>query len=168
LPPLHLLGGAADLSGGRLLYLPSVWFCLLMASCFDGLPDICSSKYLVHGILIATVLLFYFLSLQNNLSAWSVAGKQVEAACKVVSDIGRPVAVTGLPRSIRGAPAFANGFPECVELSSGHQDSVHFVESATVNAELPMLVWDTETQSLHTGPQHLDSMQPAVKPGDKR
>ena len=31
LPPLHLLGGAADLSGGRLLYLPSIWFCLLLA-----------------------------------------------------------------------------------------------------------------------------------------
>ena len=101
LPPLHLLGGAADLSGGRLLYLPSVWFCLLIAFAVAGLE-----QRRAAGV-TAVLLLFHFAAMRHDLQFWERAGDRVHAICQQ-SD---PPAE--LPRAIDGVPALANGFPEC-------------------------------------------------------
>lgn len=96
LPPLHLLGGAADLSGGRLLYLPSVFFCLFLASV---IPQRVAA--------IAIVLAFFAITLHHDLNFWQAASRRVAAIC--VNPPPLP-----WPGRIDGVPALANGVEECV------------------------------------------------------
>jgi len=98
LPPLHLLGGAADLSGGRLLYLPSVWFCLMLAFAVSG-----KARLILAGALFA----FHVAALQHNLPFWERAGQQVQAICEAAEPPKE------LPRAIQGVPALANGYDQC-------------------------------------------------------
>ncbi len=102
LPPLHLLGGAADLSGGRLLYLPSVWFCLLLAFAASNL------ERRATAVVIAVLLAFHFAALRHNLPFWQRTSDQVRAFCET-PDAANP------PRSIDGVPALANGLSECTQ-----------------------------------------------------
>lgn len=99
LPPLHLLGGAADLSGGRLLYLPSVFFCLLLASACAGVPR----GWWAGAVLLA----FHFAAVRHDLYFWHQASEQVQEICAAAEV---PVE---LPRWIDGVPALANGYEEC-------------------------------------------------------
>ena len=101
LPPLHLLGGAADLSGGRLLYLPSIWFCLMLAFAASNLER--RQMLAVTGILLA----FHFAAVRHNLPFWQRASDQVQALC---AD-----STTNPPRMIEGVPALANGHSECAQ-----------------------------------------------------
>jgi hypothetical protein len=97
LPPLHLLGGAADLSGGRLLYLPSVFFCLMLAAAIpQRLP------------LVAIVLIFFGATLYHDLRFWQTSSQRVKEICE---HHGQSITM------IDGVPALANGFSECVEIS---------------------------------------------------
>jgi hypothetical protein len=105
LPPLHLLGGAADLSGGRLLYLPSIWFCLMLGFAVGNLERRTAT------IVAAVLLAFHFGALRHDLPFWQRVGERVRAICEQ----GGPA--SDLPRAIEGVPALANGFAECVEFS---------------------------------------------------
>jgi len=106
LPPLHLLGGAADLSGGRLLYLPSVWFCLMLAAAVEGVPGKAA-----RAACAAAILLFHWTSLQYNLDSWEIASREVRKICSTATEDAPP---SSLPGYIRGVPAMANAFPECL------------------------------------------------------
>jgi hypothetical protein len=97
LPPLHLLGGAADLSGGRLLYLPSVFFCLLLAA---TIPP--------RAIVMGVVLTFFAATLLHDLSFWRTTSNRVKSICEA--------AQPNPPGMIDGVPALANGFAECVAI----------------------------------------------------
>ncbi|MEO5925795.1 MAG: hypothetical protein ABIR70_18395 [Bryobacteraceae bacterium] len=103
LPPLHLLGGAADLSGGRLLYLPSIWFCLLLAFATANM------ERRTTVIVTVALLAFHLAALHHDLPFWQRAGEQVRAICQ------QPTTPPELPRAIEGVPALANGFAECIE-----------------------------------------------------
>jgi hypothetical protein len=85
------------------LYLPSVWFAILIALAVDGLSP--RARYAMAGI----VLLFQFAALQHNLGFWEAASARVRAECAT--------GVPHLPDSIDGVPAFANGKRECVEIT---------------------------------------------------
>ncbi len=98
LPPLHLLGGAADLSGGRLLYLPSVFFCLLLAAAIPPRP-------IVAGVVLA----FFAATLLHDLAFWQTTSDRVKSICET--------AEPNPPGMIDGVPALANGFVECVAIS---------------------------------------------------
>ena len=108
-PPLHLLGGAADLSGGRLLYLPSIWFCLMLAAAAGALPS-SAQRVACAAALIA----FHWVALGHNLSAWESASTQVRQTCQNATE---GIVPSGLPADIRGVPAFRNGFAECRDLA---------------------------------------------------
>ncbi len=109
LPPLHLLGGAADLSGGRLLYLPSVFFCVMLAMAMENLNRTAS-------IAIATALLaFHASALRHDLPFWHAAGDRVRAICAKAVEDGTPI--QDPPKAIYGVPALANGSSECVGLA---------------------------------------------------
>jgi hypothetical protein len=101
LPPLHLLGGAADLSGGRLLYLPSIFFCILLGFAAGGVE---ARRGVASAVVLAA---FHFVAVRHNLSFWEEASRQVAAICAA------PEPPPELPRSIHGVPALANGYPEC-------------------------------------------------------
>jgi hypothetical protein len=102
IPVLSLLSGSPTLAGSRVLYLPSVWFAILLALALDGIPA--RSGYVVATV----VLLFQFAALQHNLGFWEAASDRVKAQCAT----GAPA----LPGSLDGVPALANGRPECIEI----------------------------------------------------
>lgn len=101
IPVLSLLAGSAALAGSRVLYLPSVWFAILLALAVDGVPG------RVRYLAAAVVLLFQFAMLQHNLGFWEAASSQVKTECAT----GAPA----LPDSIDGVPALANGRQECIQ-----------------------------------------------------
>jgi hypothetical protein len=109
LPPLHLLGGAADLSGGRLLYLPSVFFCLMLAASTDNLSW--------RGSLVTSVALltFHGAALLHDLPFWHAVGDRVEAICTTAAENGTTIIEP--PKAIYGVPALANGSTECVDFA---------------------------------------------------
>ncbi|HEV2688343.1 MAG TPA: hypothetical protein VGV35_07305 [Bryobacteraceae bacterium] len=114
-PPLPQLLIGADLQKARVLYLPSVAFCLLLATLAENVKG----KLAVS----VTILVFQGAALVHNLAAWEYASQKANQACSVAAGCvkardGR-IAAFGLPQSLRGAYFFANGFPECVELQSG-------------------------------------------------
>lgn len=103
IPVLSLLAGSPALAGSRVLYLPSVWFAILLAMAVDGVPG--RARY----ALAAIVLVFQFAALQHNLGFWEAASAQVKAACAT--------GAATLPASIDGIPALANGRQECIEIA---------------------------------------------------
>ncbi|MEO8096588.1 MAG: hypothetical protein ABI811_02725 [Acidobacteriota bacterium] len=110
LPALHLFNGAPDLAGGRLLYLPSVWFCVMLGSSMEGLGK-------RAGMIVAAIVLaFHFTALWHNLDRWENASERVRITCEGVAR-GAIVAEEH-PGYIQGVPGLANGFAECVELAS--------------------------------------------------
>lgn len=105
LPPLHLLGGAADLSGGRLLYLPSIWFCLFLAFAVAGLPR-------KPAIAISVAMLaFHFGAVRHDLAFWRSTSEAVRAFCAA------SVVPSDPPRMTDGVPALANGLDDCIAIT---------------------------------------------------
>ena len=103
IPALSLLAGSPTLAGSRVLYLPSVWFAILLALAVDGIPG--RPRYALATIM----LLLQFAALQHNLGFWEAASARVKAACET----GAP----SLPDSVNGVPLLANGRQECVEIA---------------------------------------------------
>lgn len=109
LPPLHLLGGSADLSGGRLLYLPSVFFCVLLGASLENTNR-------TAAVAAATALVaFHAAALRHDLPFWHAAGDQVQAIC--IKAAVSSVPIQNPPGSIYGVPALANGSAECIEIA---------------------------------------------------
>ncbi len=113
-PPLHLLLIGSDLGKSRLLYLPSVGFCLMLSLAVDGLRG--RVRYVIPGLILA----FHFAALQHNLNSWEYASEKAEAVSKAAGKCAGPgtrrIVVSGLPGVLRGVPFFVNGFREAVEL----------------------------------------------------
>ncbi len=103
IPVLSLLAGSPALSGSRVLYLPSVWFAILLGLALDGIPA--RARYVIASIAIV----FQFAALQHNLAFWEAASERVRTACAT----GAPA----IPGWIDGVPALANGRGECIELA---------------------------------------------------
>jgi hypothetical protein len=121
LPPLHLLGIGADLANSRLLYLPSVGFCLMLAVVVGGLRG--RARCIIPGVILA----FHFAALQHNLNEWEYASGKAKAACAIAAECARScnsfsdirAKIPFMPRTLRGVPFFANGFAECIETMDG-------------------------------------------------
>jgi hypothetical protein len=141
LPPLHLLSAGEDLAGARLVYLPSVFFCLLLAMALEGL----STARLPVAV---ALLLFHIAALQHNLDSWLYASARVRLACQTAARYN-PVHVTGLPLRIRGAQAFNNGFPECVDLAA--EDDIDVRLGGAASAGATRLTWNPATAALEGG-----------------
>jgi hypothetical protein len=141
LPPLHLLSAGPDLAGARLVYLPSIFFCLLLAHGLDGL------RGAQRGWIAAALLLFHLAALEHNLRPWIYASERVQAACEAAAAYDR-VHVTGLPLRIRGAQAFNNGFPECVVRAAGRPVAVELGPGA--GPGFARLRWNSRTDALES------------------
>lgn len=114
LPALPLLLIGSDLWKSRLLYLPSVGFCILLATVMDGLRG--KVQWIIPGI----VLVFHVAVLQQNLDSWQYAAGKAKSTAIIAARWGGPgmqrIEVEGVPGTLRGVPFFANGFEEAVEL----------------------------------------------------
>jgi hypothetical protein len=133
LPPLHLLGIGPTLENSRVLYLPSVGLCLMLAAAVDGLEG--SIRWLVF----AGILGFHLVALQHNLDAWDYASGRAKSASVVAAKcIGLRTEGSIMPTTLRGVPLFANGFREAVEMQ---QDR----DTGPSTAPPRMLIWDRQT-----------------------
>jgi hypothetical protein len=147
IPPLAILSGSATLAGSRVLYLPSVWFCVLLALALDGLRT--SWRYPAA----AAIILFNLTALEHNLDSWDYASARVKAACDTAASISshspKLVVIGNLPGEIRGVQALKNGFRECVEFSARRPVELEFLPKGTVGREdAAYLIWDDDTDQL--------------------
>jgi len=126
LPTFHRLLIGPDLEKARYLYLPSLGFCLLIATAVHRLAAN------VRWAIAAAVILFNFAVLEHNLIAWQSASKKAESVCRTGAAAVRSpsdrIAVVGLPRILNGVYFFQNGFPECVAMHA-HIDPGNIVVS---------------------------------------
>ena len=115
LPVLPQLLIGPDLQKSRILYLPSVAFCLALA--------VLVSRVRFQWLSAAAILSFQLAALAHNLTAWDFASDKALASCSVAAACansrGGRIAVLGLPWYLNGVYFFANGFPECVHLQPG-------------------------------------------------
>jgi hypothetical protein len=157
LPPLHLLVIGMALENSRLLYLPSVGFCLMLAVAAEGLKG--RVRWIVPGVILA----FNFAALQHNLDAWEYASERAQTASAVAMkriSPGTEGMVSGLPGSLRGVPFFANGFPESIELqrnSSGITTECH-------GMAVPRLIWDGAEDKFQAATEERDVTADAPAP----
>ncbi len=138
-PALSQLLIGVDLEKARVLYLPSIGTCLLLAS-------LCESLRRREQLLVASVLvLFHGTALLHNLRGWEKASQAVQTACLTAAQCaratGQRVVVTGLPRTLDGVYAFANGFQECIEMQTP------VTPNAGAGAEC-IFTWDASTNTL--------------------
>jgi hypothetical protein len=153
-PPLPQLLIGPDLQKARLLYLPAMGFCLLLATAVESLKP--RSRWMVA----IPILFFNIAALFHNLSAWEEAAQRARAACSMAAECaaGRVnrIAVLGLPGSLGGVYFFANGFKECVELQrSSDAAAVDLMDqSQPVDASKYSCVlnWDSKSGKLSRVP----------------
>lgn len=150
LPPLSQLLIGADLQKARLLYLPLLGFCLLLATALEGLK--LKSRWIATVIILA----FNTITIFHNLGAWKEASQLASAACRRAAACTDRIAVVGLPVSRNGVYFFANGFPECVELERNKEAGA--VDVRSVNQPIDrlqydcVLSWDNKTGELSPVP----------------
>jgi hypothetical protein len=149
LPALHLLLIGTDLLKSRLLYLPSVGFCLMLGSAVAHLRG---WYRWATGI---TILTFHFFALQHNLDAWKYAAAKAQSASATALSCIAPgtqkVTISGLPGTLRGVPFFANGFPEAISLRRNLQSIPVMNDGGTVSTGPTAdcgLVWDGTNDEL--------------------
>lgn len=109
IPPVSQLLIGADLQKARLLYLPSVGFCLLAAAAVE------TAAPKLRAAAGAVMLAFSFAALVHNLNIWETVAAKSKTVCEALSACSNPQ-VTGLPRSLEGVYFFANGLAECARL----------------------------------------------------
>ena len=145
LPAYSQLLIGIDLEKSRVLYLPSIGFCQLLAVLAEN-----ARPKLKAGIATA-VILFHAAALLHNLSAWDQASRVVRSACIAAAACSdRPTVVSGLPRTINGVYTFANGFPECVAMqNAGARAPIRLEagESAAMPNEC-RFTWDSKDNAL--------------------
>ncbi len=106
LPPVQQLLIGPDMQKSRLLYLPSIGFCLLAGIAIEHL----NSR--ARLIVATTMIAFQFAALWHNADAWRYASGKAKEICTAAAITSTAPSV---PASLNGVYFFANGFPECVE-----------------------------------------------------
>ena len=146
LPPLHLLVIGSELGNSRLLYLPSVGFCIMVAVVADGLRG--CVRWIIPGVILA----FNFVALQRNLNAWEHASAKAKATSVAARNCIGPgvgeIVVSGIPSILRGVPFFANGSFEAIELQRNGAPFIMIVRSGPdVRPNSHSLVWNRMTEA---------------------
>jgi len=140
LPALPQLLIGPDLQKSRVLYLPSVGLCLLLAAAVEGLKG--RLRWIVPGmVLIASLVV-----LERNLDAWEYASRKARTACAAAASCAGPankLTVGPFPGSLRGVYFLQNGLRECVEIQRhGAPVEMEFT------GQSPTLRWDPAAEEL--------------------
>lgn len=113
LPAQQLLLISADLSGARVLYLPTLGVALMWAVLVES-----AAKWQAGVSIAAGLLLFQVVALEHNLTIWNGVARLSQKTCaSFAKEIGpgtQIVRVRDLPRTRNGVFFLANGFAECV------------------------------------------------------
>ena len=150
LPVEHLLLIGQDLSGARVLYLPSIGLAL-----FWGLLAQSYGDRLPVTALTAALLLFQWTALAHNLDIWRSAALLSRQTCAQAAEElrrdPRPITVRGLPSLWNGVFFLRNGFAQCVADASGQPADAARVLTADSPASNPLarpFVWGSAAQKL--------------------
>jgi hypothetical protein len=156
LPVQHLLLIGQDLSGARVLYLPTIGLALLWGLLAQSYGD-----RMPATVLTAALLLFQWTALAHNLDIWRSAALLSRQTCVQAADeLGRdprPIMVRDLPSLWKGVFFLRNGFALCVAAASQQPITFHQPIDAdrVLNADSPgpnpaarVFVWDPATQKL--------------------
>jgi hypothetical protein len=145
LPAQHLLLIGADLSGARILYLPSVGLALFWGFAVEG----CAHR-IARLALPAGLLLFQTAALEHNLGIWRDVAFRSQQICRnfgaEIARDPRPVSVRNLPATMDGVFFLKNGFPQCVAINSRQSADRIYTGEAPTDARA--FVWAEETQTL--------------------
>ena len=122
LPVVTLLLIGYDLSGARVLYLPSVGAALLWAEIAESVPN-----RKLAGVLCALFLMFSLAALEHNQAVWVSVAEESRQACTEAGSVLRndPKATLfgfDLPRTKNGVYFLRNAFPYCVAVNGGVED----------------------------------------------
>ncbi len=117
LPVHHLLLIGPDLTGARVLYLPTLGLALFWGVLIEGYDKPAAAIALGAGLL-----LFHWAALQHNLQLRSQASHLSQRTCQALGEElqrdPRPVLVAGLPRTWNGVYFLSNGFIPCVTIQT--------------------------------------------------
>ena len=112
-PAVSQLAIGPDLEKSRVLYLPSVGFCLMVS--------VLAANARMRMVIAAMLIVFQAAALWHNLTGWRRASEITESICKAAAECSDPTGavpvVEGLPRTWHGVYTFWNGFAECVEMN---------------------------------------------------
>jgi hypothetical protein len=146
-PAVSQLLIGADLEKSRVLYMPSVGFCLLLAALFEPL------RLGERAVWAPALLFFHGIALWHNLAGWRAASEVVQSGCAVAAQCaesrGQRIFVTDLPRTLHGVYTFANGFPECVAMQRGGRPvEVKLLANESAAGGECTLAWDSSANAL--------------------
>ncbi len=148
LVPLHLLFLDKDLIGARMIYLASAAFSILLGAALTGL------RPKARSWCAAILLLFNYAALTHNLDIWGKVSQRAQQACKDASRYAgastNRILVQQLPESLDGVFFFGNGFPECVEATTGRKIEVQLDRgSAPPPLDSPLVLhWNQQREEL--------------------
>ena len=151
IPVLHLLMIAPDLSGARILYLPTIGWALLWGVTLESMPGP------THRLLAFTwMALLGLLLLRHNLRPWESIPWQAQRVCTdfAIQNQGRTdrLGVHGLPQKMDGVVMLANGFPECVRWNSVPGAAPLRITVGDEPAELEF-DWNSQTNRIEARPR---------------
>lgn len=113
LPAIHLALIGEDALGSRILYFPSLGFCLMGAHALSMMQP-----RVARNLALFAVILCSGVGLAHNLEAWHQTAAIADRTCAAAS--AQPsVEARPMPRAIHGVFFFANGFPECIAMKRG-------------------------------------------------
>jgi hypothetical protein len=138
IPPVQQLLIGADLEKARLLYLPSVGFCLLAAAALDRTATAFRARASLAMLAFSGAFLLHNLGVRETVAA------KAKTVCAAVASCSNSEALRGLPGSIDGVYFFANGLPECARMDRDlHPGTPQHACSLT---------WDEKTRELRPAP----------------
>jgi hypothetical protein len=111
LPAIHLALIGESCLGSRILYLPSVGFCVLCAHLMATHKS-SARRVITQAVLVVSVAVV----LAHNLRGWHQTARLADRFCQDIAE-GKAEPVDSEPPSVvHGVFFFANGLPECVSL----------------------------------------------------
>jgi hypothetical protein len=120
LPVFALLLIGSNMSGARVLYLPSVGMALMWAVVADGVKR--------ADVLCGALACFQFAALWHNQKIWGRTAQLAKQACLTAADAlqrnpSAKIYAYDLPKVKDGVYFLENGFPQCVAIAGGVSSS---------------------------------------------
>jgi hypothetical protein len=111
LPAIHLALIGESCLGSRILYLPSVGFCVLCAHLMAAQKS-SARRVITQAVLVVSVAVV----LAHNLRGWHQTARLADRFCADIADGKAEPMVSNPPSVVHGVFFFANGLSECVSL----------------------------------------------------
>jgi len=149
-PAIHQLLIGADLQKSRLLYLPSVGFCLMLGCTVEAIRP---KGLMLPAALV--LLVFQWSCLRHNERIWRQVASIADNACSQISQQISPstrrIVIRNLPGSLEGVYLLRNGLGPCLDLKAGRSLGVDVEASGaapTLDAATLAFAWDDAGRSL--------------------